>query len=108
MASRNWPDCWMVEVAEMAIVGQDRERQNGVGESLARCNESRNATSKLVDHGSELVAKDLRKWLADTGAKRLYVEPGSPRITGSAKASTRSSEMSSSREQFLLTQRVAG
>ncbi|MCU1251005.1 MAG: Integrase catalytic region [Edaphobacter sp.] len=30
------------------------------------------------DHGPEFVAKDLRKWLADTGAKTLYIEPGSP------------------------------
>jgi transposase InsO family protein len=30
------------------------------------------------DNGSEFVAKDLRKWLADTGAKTLYTEPGSP------------------------------
>jgi transposase InsO family protein len=26
----------------------------------------------------EFVAKDLRKWLRDTGAKTLYIEPGSP------------------------------
>ena len=24
------------------------------------------------------MAKDLRKWFADTGAKTLYIEPGSP------------------------------
>jgi hypothetical protein len=30
------------------------------------------------DNGAEFVAKDLRKWLADTGAKTLYIEPGSP------------------------------
>jgi putative transposase len=30
------------------------------------------------DNGPEFVAKDLRKWLAKTGAKRLYIEPGSP------------------------------
>ena len=29
------------------------------------------------DNGPEFVAKDLRKWLADTGAKTLYIEPGS-------------------------------
>jgi putative transposase len=28
-------------------------------------------------YGPEFVAKDLRKWLADTGAKTLYIEPGS-------------------------------
>ena len=30
------------------------------------------------DNGPEFVAKDLRKWLRDTGAKTLYIEPGSP------------------------------
>jgi transposase InsO family protein len=30
------------------------------------------------DNGPEFVAKDLRKWLATTGAKTLYIEPGSP------------------------------
>ena len=34
------------------------------------------------DNGPEFVAKDLRKWLADTGAKTLYIEPGSPRENG--------------------------
>ena len=30
------------------------------------------------DNGPEFVAKQLRKWLANTGAKTLYIEPGSP------------------------------
>ncbi len=30
------------------------------------------------DNGPEFVAKDLRKWRADTGSKTLYIEPGSP------------------------------
>ena len=30
------------------------------------------------DNGSEFVAKQLRKWLADIGTKTLYIEPGSP------------------------------
>jgi putative transposase len=34
------------------------------------------------DNGPEFVAKDLRKWLADTGARALYIEPGSPRENG--------------------------
>ncbi len=29
-------------------------------------------------YGPEFVAKELRKWLAQTGAKTLYIEPGSP------------------------------
>jgi putative transposase len=30
------------------------------------------------DNGPEFIAKDLRKWLADTGAKTTYIEPDSP------------------------------
>jgi putative transposase len=30
------------------------------------------------DNGPEFVARDLRKWLSATGAKTLYIEPGSP------------------------------
>ena len=30
------------------------------------------------DNGPEFVAQNLRKWLAATGAKTLYIEPGSP------------------------------
>jgi transposase InsO family protein len=30
------------------------------------------------DNGPKFVAKDLRKWLARTGAKTLYIEPESP------------------------------
>ena len=30
------------------------------------------------DNGPEFVAHDLRKWLADIGAKTMYIEPGSP------------------------------
>ncbi len=29
-------------------------------------------------YGPEFVAKELRKWLAATGSKTLYIEPGSP------------------------------
>jgi len=30
------------------------------------------------DNGPEFVAKDLRRWLADIGARTLFIEPGSP------------------------------
>jgi len=30
------------------------------------------------DNGPEFVAKDRRQWLAETGARTLYIEPGSP------------------------------
>jgi putative transposase len=31
-----------------------------------------------LDNGPEFVAHDLRKWLAATGARTLYIEPGIP------------------------------
>ncbi len=51
------------------------------------------------DNGPEFVARDLRKWLTNTSAKTLYIEPGSPWETATANRSTRSSEMSSSTER---------
>ena len=30
------------------------------------------------DNGPEFIAKKLRKWLSEVGAKTLYIEPGSP------------------------------
>jgi len=34
------------------------------------------------DNGPEMVAKDLRRWLAAVGTRTLYIEPGSPRENG--------------------------
>jgi putative transposase len=34
------------------------------------------------DNGPEFVARDLRQWLANTGAKTLYIQPGSPGENG--------------------------
>jgi hypothetical protein len=31
-----------------------------------------------ADNGPEFVARDLRKWLAATRAKTLYIDPGTP------------------------------
>jgi putative transposase len=42
------------------------------------------------DNGPELMAIDLRKWLAATGAKTLYIELALRRRAATAKASTRS------------------
>ena len=39
---------------------------------------NRSFQSFVWGYGPEFVAKDLRKWLAKTGAKTLYIEPGSP------------------------------
>lgn len=48
------------------------------------------------DTGPEFVAQDLRKWLAKTGAKTLYIEPGSPWENGSCESFN-----SKLREEFL-------
>ena len=48
------------------------------------------------DNGPEFVAKDLRKWLAKTGAKTLYIEPGSPWENGYCENFN-----SKTREEFL-------
>ena len=32
------------------------------------------------DNGPEFVAKDLRKWLTDTGSKTLYIDPLNGRV----------------------------
>jgi putative transposase len=47
------------------------------------------------DNGPEFVAKDVRKWLADTGAKTLISNPVVPGRTATARASTQSSGTSS-------------
>ena len=51
------------------------------------------------DNGLEFVAKDLRKWLADTGAKTLYINPAVRGRTATARASTQSCGTSSSTER---------
>jgi hypothetical protein len=57
---RRWSSAKVIEVLADAMV------KKGVPEHLRS------------DNGPEFVAKDLRKWLTDTGAKTLYIEPGSP------------------------------
>jgi putative transposase len=51
------------------------------------------------DNGQGFVAKDLRKWLAKTGARTLYIEPGSPWENATVRASTPNSGTSSSTER---------
>ena len=48
------------------------------------------------DNGPEFVARDLRKWLAGTGARTAYIEPGSPWENG-----YRESSNSKLRDEFL-------
>jgi transposase InsO family protein len=40
------------------------------------------------DNGPEMTAKVVREWLAQIGSKTLFIEPGSPWETATAKAST--------------------
>jgi putative transposase len=47
------------------------------------------------DNGPEFVARDLRKWLAGTGARTAYIEQEAQGRTATVKASTRSCETSS-------------
>jgi transposase InsO family protein len=59
-AARRWSSAKVIEaLADVMVI-------KGVPEHLRS------------DNGPEFVARDLRKWLADTGAKTLYIEPGSP------------------------------
>jgi putative transposase len=47
--------------------------------SVGRCDGEEGCAKHLrSDNGPEFVARDLRKWLAGTGAKTAYIEPGSP------------------------------
>ncbi len=59
-AERRWSSAKVIEALADAMV------MKGVPEHLRS------------DNGPEFVARNLRKWLADTGAKTLYIEPGSP------------------------------
>jgi hypothetical protein len=52
------------------------------------------------DNEPEFVAKDLRKWLADSGAKHCTSNPAIPGRTATVNLSTASCEMSSSTENF--------
>lgn len=59
-AERRWTSAKVIEALADVMV------QRGVPEHLRS------------DNGPEFVAKDLRQWLINTGAKTLYIEPGSP------------------------------
>jgi len=59
-AERRWSSAKVIEALADVMV------RKGVPEHLRS------------DNGPEFVATDLRKWLAATGARTLYIEPGSP------------------------------
>ena len=52
------------------------------------------------DNGPEFVAKELRQWLTKVGTGTLYIEPGSPWGTVTARASTGSCGMNPETERF--------
>jgi transposase InsO family protein len=59
-AERRWSSATVIEVLADVMV------TNGIPEHIRS------------DNGPKFVAKDLRQWLVDIGAKTLYIEPGSP------------------------------
>jgi putative transposase len=76
-SERRWSSAKVIEtLAEVMVV-------KGVPEHLRS------------DNGPEFFAKGLRKWLAGTGARTAYIEPGSPWKTATVRASTRSCGTSS-------------
>ena len=64
----------------------ERQSDRGVG----RCDGVEGVQTYRSDNGPEFVARDLRKWLAATGAKTLYIEPGSPWENGYCESFRRS------------------
>jgi transposase InsO family protein len=63
----------------LAIVVRRSWRSSHVIEVLADAMIHRGIPEYIrSDNGPEFVAKELRKWLAATGAKTMFIEPGSP------------------------------
>ncbi len=67
-AERRWSSAKVIEALADAMVWK------GVPEHLRS------------DNGPEFTAKDLRRWLANTGAKTLYIGPSSPWDNGYCKS----------------------
>ena len=77
-AERRWSSAKVIEVLADVMV------MKGIPEHIRS------------DNGPEFIAEDLRKWLADIGARTLYIEPGSPWENG-----YRESFNSKLRDEFL-------
>ena len=61
------------------------------------------------DNGPEFMAKDLRKWLLSSGAKTLYIEPGSPWENGYCESlQLQAPRRVSKRRDLLLAEGAAG
>ena len=79
MHSRKRSSSLPASTAVMGIAGSRRWSSARVIEALADVMVIKGVPEHLrSDNGTEFVAKDLWKWLAKTGAKTLYIEPGSP------------------------------
>lgn len=63
----------------LAILVARRIRANDVIDLFADVMQGRGVPEHIrSDNGPEMVAKKLRRWLANVGAKTLYITPGSP------------------------------
>ncbi|MEO6923562.1 MAG: DDE-type integrase/transposase/recombinase [Bryocella sp.] len=62
-----------------------------------------------LDNDPEFVARELRKWLADTGSKILYIEPGRPWENGYCESfNSKLPDELFERQNLLLAERGAG
>ena len=63
----------------LAIRAERRIRSSDVIETLTELMTARGVPEHIrSDNGPEFTARAIRDWLADVGAKTLYIEPGSP------------------------------
>ena len=63
---------------------------NGLGvlETMAKVMMVRGVPEHIrSDNGPEMTSKAVRNWLANVGAQTLYIEPGSPWETATARVS---------------------
>ncbi len=63
----------------VAIRAERGIRSSDVFETLTELMTARGVPEHIrSDNGPEFTARAIREWLADAGAKTLYIEPGSP------------------------------
>jgi transposase InsO family protein len=71
----------------LAIRVARRINSFGVLESMADVMLMRGVPEHIrSDNGAEMTAKVVRNWLTQVGSKTLFIEPGSPGRTATAKA----------------------
>jgi transposase InsO family protein len=63
----------------LSLEGQRSIKAEGIIDTLSRLSAERGAPDYLrSDNGPEFIAAAVKEWLAVSGVKTLYVEPGSP------------------------------